>query len=250
MRRVFAMLLVAALACASTGCARRAKKTPTEAGSAIVYTAPLAGAWELSCERANPVLIPSQRKLFEEATSTWDDVRYEPLVVIAEQAGGGGSSFAYLCRGAQDNPDAASGWTIVVVFKNPKGNVRVSSIRELNPAGLQLVEPTDSMVFGTWPAAEIPRGNALPEVVQKAFELAVGSSSYDLKPIILLGTQTLPDSSNYAVLCYGDGDGVTNAVFVATIHHASDGTVTLTSANVLAMTYYVSGQAAAPQAEE
>lgn len=237
MRRKTTLLLSLLLACAML-CACTSKKKDETTSQAET----LDGGWQTG-EFVTDILTDEQRTMFEKVTETLTGAAYEPAAVLATQVVSG-TNYAYL---AQSTPSTEmegnkTNWSIVVVYKDLKGKLEITSIKDIDLTKIAKLKEADKKAVGAYQAnQDIVEAETLPDEAWDAFNNATSEyTGLGLTPIALLGSQVV-SGMNYSVLCYGMTATEKPEVdlYVVEIYVNPDDEASITSVDVFDLNSYI-----------
>ena len=131
------------------------------------------------------------KKLFKKIADKTVGVRYNPVAYIGTQAVAG-TNHAVLCETSMSAPGANDIYSIVVVYEDPDGNVKVTDVF------MSEVRTYTAMPMGGWTTSEHAE---ITDGLKKVFEAATGSHlGIDLVPVALVSEQKA-SGTNYCFFC-------------------------------------------------
>ena len=173
------------------------------------------GGWFV-VDKYTQLVTDDDKALFDEAVGKKDSITYTPVAIISTQVVAG-TNYAFLAYGDPNDESSASEWDIVVIYKDLKDNVSLTSIKPIDISDIATVnEAGNGDLTGAWEVAELSAAPKFEDDVQKAFDSATKGSDVKLSPIALLGGQVV-SGMNYKFLCKGN-DGEKDHLYVVQIY--------------------------------
>ena len=200
----------------------------------------LDGGWTPYGEIQAAVLTEEAKEALESAMKSYNGLSMEPAVLLATQLVSG-TNYAYLAKVKNLPKNAASGWYIIVVYKDLEGNTKITSAVEINPADLKTAETVkDPGFIGAWEPAGTANAITLPEEAWGAFWKA--SESYTdviFNPLTLIATQIVA-GINYLIICQGTvmTEEPTDALYFVTMYVDLEGNAEFADVQPMNMAAY------------
>ena len=197
MKKRIAVLLIALMFVILCACGKTAEKenlpqsqdnSTDTVENAVPESETALGGW---IRPESPEITDELASIFEKATEGLVGAQYTPVAYIAKQVVSG-MNHAFLCRERIVVPNAVETYSIVTVYADTQGNVKILDVVDSG------VETWISDSMGSWSQAESPViSDELAAQLEKAFEGMLGA---DYTPVAVLSTQ-LVAGMNYCVLC-------------------------------------------------
>ncbi|MBQ7058493.1 MAG: hypothetical protein IJM83_04220 [Firmicutes bacterium] len=185
MKKVFAMLLVAAIICTMTACTKKNVETVTKEETETQVV----GGWT---RPASTEVTDEIKELVAKATEKLLGAEYTPIAFISSQLVAG-TNYKVLCAITSVTPNATAHYAVIVIYKDLEGNVEITSILDSEAEVL-----AGEGMLGGW---TMPETTDVTEeakaALEKAAEKLVGA---EYAPVALLATQ-LVSGTNYCLLC-------------------------------------------------
>ena len=209
-------------------------------GFAKEETVPPDGGWAPNETIQTEILTKDAKDAFELAMKSYNGLPMDPAVLLGTQLVSG-TNFAYLAKVKLLPRNAASGWYIVTVYRDLKGNASVTAAAEINPADLKTREELpDRGLVGAWKPAGTANAITLPEEAWGAFWKA--SENYDggsFNPLALIATQPVV-GMNYLIVCQGTvmTEEPAEALYFVTLYVDLEGNGEITDAQLIDIPAY------------
>ncbi len=207
------LLLVAALAvlavftaCNSSTAATTAPATTAAAEDTEPEGAPggpVAGGWTINDDETTGYLPEDVQADFDKATEGLAGVGYTPVALLGTQVVAGLNEMI-LCKGTTVTAEPVTSLYVMVIYRNPQGEVEITNISDFDLGAIKEGEDADEEqgLAGGWTHNSDYKVPNMPADVQKAFDTATEGlvgAGYD--PMAYLGSQVVA-GANYAVLCH------------------------------------------------
>ncbi|MBO4889100.1 MAG: hypothetical protein J5589_12445 [Firmicutes bacterium] len=185
MKKVFAIILVAAMICTLTACTKKNVETVTEEETENT----IVGGWT---KPDSTEVTDEIRELVAKATEKLLGAEYTPIAFIGSQLVAG-MNYKVLCAITPVTPNATAHYAVVVIYKDLEGNVEITSIMDSEAEVL-----AGEGMLGGWTMPETTDvTDEAKAALEKATEKLVGA---EYAPVALLATQ-LVSGTNYCLLC-------------------------------------------------
>lgn len=197
MKKLFALMLCAALLLGAAACAKKpASLTGSSKTEPEPENEPIAGGWAAT---ENEEMTDELRAIFDKALDGLVGVSYTPIACLGTQVVAG-TNYCFLTQATVVYPDAVPGYKLVFVYADLTGNAQIMNIADMpiipNEDGTVSV-PEDDLMGGWAYAAEYEITEEIKNALLKANEGLVGS---DYVAIANLGTQVVA-GTNRCILC-------------------------------------------------
>ena len=207
----------------------------------IAFTVPASaavpGGWSVSKVRYS-FLTSGQKKTFKKATKKLTGVSYKPVALLAKQTVAG-TKYVFLCQGTTATRKPVRAWYVLTAVKDLKNKVTLSSVRKIKVGSIKTQENprTQTLDGGLQIVAVKNKSAALSGSVLKIFKKGIQKYvGYELRPVALLGTQTVA-GNKYRVLCYGTGQAGSD-YFVVDIYKDLKGNCSVSACDPLDLEKY------------
>lgn len=210
------------------------------AGFAEEEAAPSVGRWTPNEVLLTQILTKDAKDAFELAMKSYNGLPMDPAVLLGTQLVSG-TNYAYLAKVKLLPKNAASGWYIVTVYQDLKGNAAVTSAAEINPADLKTREDfPDPGLVGAWKPAGTANAITLPEEAWGPFWKASGNyDGVSFNPLALIATQPVA-GINYLIVCQGTvmAESPADALYFVTLYVDPEGNGEITNAQLIDIPAY------------
>lgn len=208
----------------------------------MVMAAPVhaasSGGWSVSGANYS-FLTSGQQKIFNKAVKGLTGVSYKPVALLAKQTVQG-TNYVFLAQGTTATAKPVKAWYVLTATKTLKKKIKLLSIKKIKLSGIKTgTNPrTDTLEGGLEINAIKNKPAALKKSVRTIFKKGIAKyTGYELRPITLLGTQTVA-GKNYRFLCCGIGY-TGKDLFVVDIYKNLKGKCSLTSCKPFNLEKYV-----------
>ena len=184
--------------------------------------------WEYLNKIEKSSLSENEKNIFEKATKTNSQYKFEPINLIASQVVSG-TNYMYLCNATDENNNTSL--KVAIVNYDLKKNATLLSVNDFHAAKYvgKTIETNIEELTGSWNVKEGSKGLELDKESSLAFKKAIATlTKVKYTPIGLLAKQKNSDI-NYAILAYGKSNEKDSKtyLYVLTINDDLDGRVKL-----------------------
>ena len=177
-------------------------------------------------ETTSSLLSERQKKIFQKATSSYENRKFEPVAIISQQVVAG-VNYAYLCQGRTLKENPIKTWDIVTVYEDLDGDVSLYSVNTIDLANIKILseKPNEKGLAGIFKATAVDKGCDIDETIQPLIKQALASSKREYTFVAVLGTQN-DNGKNYKFFVQQDDtENVINCIL--TVNVTPDGKATL-----------------------